>query len=78
MSSPAEIPTSTPEHGGRTMVRKLWTIQDLAEHLSVPVQTVYQWRKKGYGPTGRKVGKHIRFRSEDVERWIDGLGRAAR
>lgn len=54
------------------MTRKLWTIHDLAGHLCVPVQTIYQWRKKGYGPPGRKIGKHVRFRPEDVERWLDG------
>lgn len=58
-------------------MNKLWSIQDLADYLGVPVQTVYQWRKKGYGPRGVKVGKHVRFRPAEVERWLDSLDRRA-
>nr|WP_202416445.1 helix-turn-helix domain-containing protein [Pseudonocardia sp. SID8383] len=55
----------------------MWSIQDLADYLGVPVQTVYQWRKKDYGPRGVKVGKHVRFRPAEVERWLDSLDRRA-
>jgi hypothetical protein len=30
----------------------LWTTADVAAFLSVPVQTIYDWRTRGYGPTG--------------------------
>jgi hypothetical protein len=30
----------------------LWTVQDVAEFLNVPVGTLYDWRCKGYGPKG--------------------------
>ncbi|OZM73564.1 excisionase [Amycolatopsis antarctica] len=52
------------------MSAKLWTITDLSDHLGVPVGTLYQWRTKGYGPTGRRIGKHVRYRPEDVDTWI--------
>lgn len=58
-------------------MNKLWSIQDLADYLGVPVQTVYQWRMKDYGPRGVKVGKHVRFRPAEVERWLDSLDRRA-
>lgn len=58
-------------------MNKLWSVQDLADYLGVPLQTVYQWRKKGYGPRGVKVGKHVRFRPTEVERWLDSLDRRA-
>ena len=29
---------------------KLWTVQDVADYLGVPVKTLYQWRCTGYGP----------------------------
>lgn len=58
------------------MSSKLWTIQDLAEFLGVPVNTLYQWRSKGYGPTGRRIGKYVRYRPEDVHAWIDKQGAA--
>lgn len=59
-------------------VQKLWSTQELADFLGLPVQTIYQWRKRNYGPTGRKMGRHIRYRPSEVERWINSLdGRAA-
>jgi excisionase family DNA binding protein len=55
------------------MSSKLLTVTDLADYLGVPEQTIYQWRRKGYGPVGHKMGKHVRFRPSDVDSWIDGL-----
>jgi len=52
---------------------KLWGIEELSEYLGVPVQTIYQWRTKKYGPPGRRIGKHVRFRPEDVEAWVESL-----
>lgn len=52
---------------------KLWGPKDVAEYLGVPVQTIYQWRTKGYGPTGRRVGKHVRFVPDDVRAWFQTL-----
>ena len=53
------------------MSSKLLTITDLSEHLGVPVNTLYQWRTKGYGPIGRRIGKHVRYRPEDVDTWVE-------
>ncbi|MYW97181.1 helix-turn-helix domain-containing protein [Amycolatopsis rubida] len=58
------------------MSAKLMTIEDLSEHLGVPVNTLYKWRTKGYGPTGRRVGKYVRYRPADVEAWIEAQGLA--
>ena len=49
------------------------TIQDLADLLRVPVQTVYDWRRRGYGPRAHKVGGHLRWRRSDVEAWLDSV-----
>lgn len=43
--------------------------EELAERYQVPVATVYQWRTKGYGPRGIKIGRHVRFALPEVERW---------
>lgn len=56
-----------------TTTERLWDVKDLAAHLGIPVQTIYQWRKRGYGPPGRKMGKHVRYRPAEVDRWIDSL-----
>lgn len=54
-------------------VEKLWSTQELADFLGLPVQTIYQWRKRKYGPPGRKMGRHIRYRRSEVEHWINSL-----
>lgn len=51
----------------------LWTVQNLADFLGVPVKTIYAWRSQGYGPKGKKVGRHVRFAQADVEAWFDAL-----
>ena len=49
---------------------QLLTPQDLAEYLDVPLNTLYRWRHRGRGPAAFRVGKHIRYRRNDVEQWI--------
>ena len=49
----------------------LLSIADVAELLAVPVSTVYQWRSRGEGPLGFRIGKHVRFRPEDIEAWLE-------
>ncbi len=44
---------------------------ELADYLGVPVQTVYQWRHRGEGPPGYRVGRHVRYRWSDVQAWLD-------
>ena len=50
---------------------RLLTVDDLAEYLEIPVATVYAWRYRQEGPPGFRVGRHLRYRWSDVERWID-------
>ncbi|GHG18816.1 helix-turn-helix domain-containing protein [Amycolatopsis sp. NPDC005961] len=52
---------------------RLWTVEDVSNYLGVPVSTLYQWRTKGYGPAGRRIGKYVRYRQEDVRSWVDQL-----
>jgi len=56
--------THTPEP-------RLLSPEDLAEYLGVPLATVYRWRARRTGPPGLRVGKHVRYRREVVERWLD-------
>jgi len=48
----------------------LWTIEDVATYLRVPVQTLYQWRRKGIGPPSKKCGRHLRYDSAAVRTWV--------
>ena len=47
------------------------TPDDIAELFGVPLETVYQWRRKRTGPPGFRAGKHLRFDPAAVARWID-------
>jgi excisionase family DNA binding protein len=48
---------------------ELWTIDQVADYLGVPKQTVYCWRTSGYGPTGFRVGKHVCWPASTVIAW---------
>ena len=50
---------------------ELLSPQDLADYLDVPLNTIYRWRHRGGGPTAFRVGKHLRYRRNDVEQWIE-------
>lgn len=56
------------------MNAKLWSIEDVSDYLGIPKNTLYQWRTKGYGPAGKRMGKYIRYRPEDVETWVAEQG----
>jgi predicted DNA-binding transcriptional regulator AlpA len=51
--------------------RPLATPEQVAEHYGVPIATLYQWRSRGIGPRSSKIGRHIRYRWEDVEKYFD-------
>jgi excisionase family DNA binding protein len=50
-----------------------WGPKEVAQYLGVPVQTIYQWRTRNYGPPGRRVGKHVRYLPDEVREWFRGL-----
>lgn len=55
---------------------RLWTVHDVSAFLGVPVSTLYQWRVQSRGPACRRMGRHLRYRPEDVREWVAGLGDA--
>ena len=62
----------TPASSGR-----LWTAQDVADYLSVPLATLYQWRYLGTGPTAYRVGRHLRYEPAAVQSWLERQARPA-
>ena len=50
---------------------KLVSLTDLSEMLDIPVHTLYRWRYKGDGPVGYRVGRHVRYRREAVDAWLE-------
>ncbi|MFJ9703263.1 helix-turn-helix domain-containing protein [Streptomyces fradiae] len=57
----------------RTLPARYLTPLDIAELLRVPVETVYQWRRKRTGPRGFRVGRHLRYDPVDVRAWVESL-----
>lgn len=51
-------------------MEKLLSPRDLAGYVGVPISTVYEWNYRRSGPTAIRLGKHIRYREVDVERWL--------
>ena len=64
---------ATVETQNRVMepIDQLLTVEELASYLEVPVATIYAWRYHRQGPPGFRIGRHLRFRWSDVERWIE-------
>ncbi len=56
---------------------RLWSVQDLSEHLGVPVMTIYYWRTNGYGPRGTKIGRYVRYRPDEVRAWYEAQTKKA-
>ena len=44
---------------------------DLAESFGIDEKTAERWRMAGEGPPWIKVGRGVRYRPRDVERWLD-------
>ncbi|WST19926.1 helix-turn-helix domain-containing protein [Streptomyces microflavus] len=45
--------------------------------LTVPLETVYAWRKERTGPPGFRIGKHLRYDPGAVRDWIGTLTETA-
>jgi len=48
----------------------MWTIEDVSRYLRIPVETLYQWRRKKQGPPAAKMGKHLRYDPAGVRDWF--------
>lgn len=46
------------------------TPDDIADMFEVPLETVYQWRRKRTGPPGFRIGKHVRYDPTDVRAYV--------
>lgn len=55
----------------KTIEGRLLRPLDVAARIGVPVGTLANWRCDGRGPRYLKVGRHVRYRVEDLEAWLD-------
>ena len=44
---------------------------DAAGYLDLPPRTLDMWRYKGTGPPYIKIGRHVRYRQSDLDRYLD-------
>lgn len=49
---------------------KLITYQELAEHLGLPIGTLYAWVSEKRIPHIRLGGRLVRFRWTEIDRWL--------
>jgi excisionase family DNA binding protein len=52
------------------MDHRFMTVAELAQLLRRPTSTIYYWRRTGGGPPGIRLGKHVLFERDAVERWL--------
>lgn len=48
----------------------LWSIEQVAEYLDIPVETLRFWRKNRGGPPSFRLGNHVRYRPEAVRAFV--------
>ena len=59
-----------PKIGGNVDDDELWDMKTVSEYLGVGRGTLTRWRQTGYGPTSIKLGRGVRYRRIDVEKWL--------
>jgi len=66
------MPDGAADEAGRATIgaRRLATPTEVAAYLQVPLRTLYTWRYHRKGPRTHRVGRHLRYRWEDVEAWL--------
>ncbi|MFF5956931.1 helix-turn-helix transcriptional regulator [Streptomyces luteogriseus] len=69
MAQPRDLDPRATLRGG--LPDRYLTPDDIAEMFEVPLETVYQWRKKRTGPPGFRIGKHLRYDPADVRAYVD-------
>ncbi|WP_225099215.1 AlpA family transcriptional regulator [Streptomyces sp. CoH27] len=63
--------TNAPATAATAQRSRLATPAEVAVYLGVPVKTLYQWKYRGTGPNVHKVGRHLRYRWQEVDAWLD-------
>lgn len=53
---------------------QLLTVQEVAQRLRVTEHSLYSWIRRGLVPGVVRLGRSIRLRSAEVDRWIDAGG----
>jgi excisionase family DNA binding protein len=66
------------ENGDPRMLDHLLSPDEVAEYLGVPIATLYAWRGRHTGPRAVRVGRHLRYRENDLAAWIESQATGGR
>ena len=64
MATPRKPPRATPSR------RPLATPEEVSEYLQISIDTLKDWRYRGGGPKWKPVGRHPRYKWDDVDEWF--------
>jgi excisionase family DNA binding protein len=56
----------------------LYSPKELAEMLGIPIKSLYRWNYLRTGPLPLRVGRHVRYRLNDVNDWLEERAAEAR
>jgi hypothetical protein len=65
--------TTTSANGNIGSTPGFMTGPELAAIFRTSPETVRYWRHIGYGPKGKKVGRHVLYEVTEVNSWITSL-----
>jgi predicted DNA-binding transcriptional regulator AlpA len=51
--------------------------EEAAKVLGIAPGSLRQWRKRGIGPRHVKVGRFVRYRPAEIERWLESRTRTS-
>ena len=50
---------------------RLWTLEETANFLAIPIATLYKLNHKRTGPRFFRIGRHCRYDPRDVREWLN-------
>lgn len=55
----------------RCLKSEILTSKETAKLLGYRVRTLKKWRSTGRGPAYVRIGSRVRYRREEINRWLD-------
>jgi excisionase family DNA binding protein len=49
---------------------ELLTVEETSKYLGIPVNTLNRWRSQKKGPEFIKMGKHVKYSKEALDKYI--------
>ena len=60
-----------------TGLERMLSTRELAEHLGIAPQAIYDLRTAGRGPRAIHVGRELRYRVSEIQAWLDRMSEPA-